>query len=104
MRKRCQQRGEPSAKGEWRRLSSSSAFQRTKRIIPLGSTSPRPRPWKARAGGLEAAPIGWQLFVLESGKSDSIVFLLLLATYATRLLAQALSPNCVIVYCIWHIP
>src|SRR5215208_5374367 len=39
---------------------------------------------------LEAAPIGWQLFVLESGKSDSIVFLLLLATYATRLLAQAL--------------
>src|SRR5215216_4350452 len=40
---------------------------------------------------LEAAPIGWQLFVLESGKSDSIVFLLLLATYATRLLAQALS-------------
>src|SRR5215208_8259180 len=47
---------------------------------------------------LEAAPIGWQLFVLESGKSDSIVFLLLLATYATRLLAQALSrwsPECV---------
>jgi hypothetical protein len=40
---------------------------------------------------LEAAPIGWQLFVLESGKSDSIAFLLLLATYATRLLAQALS-------------
>src|SRR5215217_3792467 len=39
---------------------------------------------------LEAAPIGWQLFVLESGKSDSIVFLLLLATYATCLLAQAL--------------
>src|SRR5215203_4788330 len=39
---------------------------------------------------LEAAPIGWQLFVLESGKSDSMVFLLLLATYATRLLAQAL--------------
>jgi hypothetical protein len=23
---------------------------------------------------LEAAPIGWQLFVLESGKSDSIAF------------------------------
>jgi hypothetical protein len=42
-------------------------------------------------GDLEAAPIGWQLFVLESGKSDSIAFLLLLATYATRLLAQALS-------------
>jgi hypothetical protein len=40
---------------------------------------------------IEAAPIGWQLFVLESGKSDSIAFLLLLATYATRLLAQALS-------------
>src|SRR5215216_6728167 len=39
---------------------------------------------------LEAAPIGWQLFVLESGKSASIAFLLLLATYATRLLAQAL--------------
>ena len=43
------------------------------------------------ATALEAAPIGWQLFVLESGKSDSIAFLLLLATYATRLLAQALS-------------
>src|SRR5215213_3205853 len=39
---------------------------------------------------LEAAPIGWQLFVLESGKSASIAFLLLLATDATRLLAQAL--------------
>src|SRR5215217_411901 len=45
----------------------------------------------AGAVGLEAAPIGWQLFVLESGESDSIAFLLLLATYATRLLAQALS-------------
>src|SRR5215216_7815303 len=42
---------------------------------------------------LEAAPIGWQLFVLESGKSASIAFLLLLATDATRLLAQALSPR-----------
>src|SRR5215213_1249506 len=40
---------------------------------------------------LEAAPIGWQLFVLESGKSASIAFLPLLATDATRLLAQALS-------------
>src|SRR5215217_2253642 len=46
---------------------------------------------------LEAAPIGWQLFVLESGKSDSIVFLLLLATYATRLLAQALG-RCLFVF------
>jgi len=44
---------------------------------------------------LEAAPIGGQLFVLESGKSASIAFLLLLATYATRLLAQALSFVCV---------
>jgi len=41
--------------------------------------------------GLEAAPIGWQLFVLEGGKSDSIAFLLVLATYATHLLAQALN-------------
>jgi hypothetical protein len=27
-----------------------------------------------RLASLEAAPIGWQLFVLESGKSDSIAF------------------------------
>src|SRR5215208_4377366 len=47
-------------------------------------------PLDSKDSHLEAAPIGWQLFVLESGKSDSIVFLLLLATYATRLLAQAL--------------
>ena len=46
--------------------------------------------WDQHNDFLEAAPIGWQLFVLESGKSDSIAFLLLLATYATRLLAQAL--------------
>jgi hypothetical protein len=46
---------------------------------------------KRKGRDLELAPIGWQLFVLKSGKSDSIAFLLLLDTYATRLLAQALN-------------
>jgi hypothetical protein len=41
---------------------------------------------------LEAAPIGWQLFILGSRQSDSTALLLFLDTYATRLLAQALSP------------
>jgi integrase len=40
---------------------------------------------------LEAAPIGWQLFILGNSQSDITAFLLLLDTYATRLLAQALS-------------
>src|SRR5215212_3691050 len=39
---------------------------------------------------LEAAPIGWQLFILGSCQSDSTAFWLPLDTYATRLLAQAL--------------
>ena len=40
---------------------------------------------------LEAAPIGWQLFILGGRQSASTAFLLLLDSYSTRLLAQALS-------------
>jgi hypothetical protein len=40
---------------------------------------------------VRACAIGWQLFVLGSSQSDSVAFLLLLATYATRLLARLLS-------------
>jgi hypothetical protein len=40
---------------------------------------------------LEAAPIGWQLFILGSSQSDCTAFPLFLDTYVTRLLAQALS-------------
>jgi hypothetical protein len=40
---------------------------------------------------LEAAPIGWQRFILGSSQSDCTAFLLFLVTKATRLLAQALS-------------
>ncbi len=43
-----------------------------------------------RNGGLEAAPIGWQLFALGSSQSDCTALTSLLDTYATRLLAQAL--------------
>src|SRR5215217_8887854 len=39
---------------------------------------------------LEAAPIGWQLFLLGSSQGDSTAFPLCFDTYATRLLAQAL--------------
>jgi hypothetical protein len=39
---------------------------------------------------LEAAPIGWQRFMLGSSHSDWTALLLSLVTYATRLLAQAL--------------
>src|SRR5829696_8936146 len=41
--------------------------------------------------GLEAAPIGWQLFALGNSRSDRIAFIQPLVTYATRLLAQALT-------------
>jgi len=40
---------------------------------------------------LEAAPIGWQLFALGSSQGDCTAFTLFLDTYATRLLALALS-------------
>src|SRR5215217_5524725 len=40
---------------------------------------------------LEAAPIGWQLFLLGSSQGDSTAFPLCFDTYATRLLAQALT-------------
>ena len=40
---------------------------------------------------LEAAPIGWQLFILGSSQRDSTALPSFLDTYATRLLAQALS-------------
>ncbi len=43
------------------------------------------------ATNLEAAPIGWQLFVLGSLQSDWIAFVQSLVTYAIRLLAQALN-------------
>src|SRR5215217_9774714 len=43
---------------------------------------------------LEAAPIGWQLFLLGSSQGDSTAFPLCFDTYATRLLAQALTQNC----------
>jgi hypothetical protein len=41
---------------------------------------------------LELPPIGWQLFILGSSQSDSTAFPSFLDTYATRLLAEALSP------------
>src|SRR5215208_2687289 len=40
---------------------------------------------------LEAAPIGGQLFAHDNSQRDCTAFRLLLDTYATRLLAQALS-------------
>ncbi len=40
---------------------------------------------------LELPSIGWQLFILGSSQSDSIAFPSFLDTYATRLLAEALS-------------
>jgi hypothetical protein len=40
---------------------------------------------------LELPPIGWQLFILGSSESDSTAFSSFLVTYATRLLAEALS-------------
>jgi len=43
--------------------------------------------------GLEAPPIGWQLFALDSPRRDGkafVSFVLLLDTYDTRLLAEAL--------------
>ncbi len=54
----------------------------------VGSTKPR---LKVRSRKLEAAPIGWQLFALGSSQSDCTALTSLLDTYATRLLAQALS-------------
>jgi hypothetical protein len=43
----------------------------------------------------EAAPLGWQYFILGSSESACTAFPLFLETYATRLLAQALirRPN-----------
>src|SRR5215203_6594183 len=42
-------------------------------------------------GGLEAAPIGKQIFAHGISERDPTAFWLVLDTYATRLLAQALS-------------
>jgi hypothetical protein len=42
-------------------------------------------------GHLELPPIGWQLFIRGSSQSDSTAFPSFLATYATRLLAEALK-------------
>src|SRR5215217_2641066 len=51
---------------------------------------------------LEAAPIGWQLFLLGSSQGDSTAFPLCFDTYATRLLAQALSAGTEqIIYARW---
>src|SRR3954453_3324345 len=41
---------------------------------------------------LEAAPIGWQLFVRSSSLRDQSASLTTFETFATRLLAQALNP------------
>ena len=40
---------------------------------------------------LELAPIGWQLFVLACSANDQAACSASIATFATRLLAQALS-------------